>query len=278
MPVFNFDEASPLDTQIVSQYPANERAHRGQVGGAFRAEHDMTGRHKIPIGTAAQRPTADLIDGMLFFNKESGVLERREAGAWIEDFGFFAPGDLKPAAYSPLTVDLLRWIPCDGRAVLTTTYNRLFTKIGGAYNIQGGGDPGAGNFRVPNLGTYYPVGFKSGDAQVGALGATVGAHSITLAKEQLPADVLGSLTTAVRATIAIGPGRHNDVYYAVSAQNSIPNAVGLDAGFAGFKITDVTKFVDLESEFHQHSVIWLGTGQSHENRPLSVVIGWLIKT
>lgn len=59
---FDWDVDSPGDTDVVSQFPANERAARAAARGAFNAEHDAdgTGGHKVitlsqqsdPSGTA----------------------------------------------------------------------------------------------------------------------------------------------------------------------------------------------------------------------------------
>jgi microcystin-dependent protein len=48
------------------------------------------------------------------------------------------------------------WLTCDGSLVSTTTYAALFAVVGHKYN--GGVDPGAGQFRLPNLRRAFPAG------------------------------------------------------------------------------------------------------------------------
>lgn len=46
---FNFDEGKPGDSDIVSQFPANERAARAAMKAAYVAEHSInTGHHHLP--------------------------------------------------------------------------------------------------------------------------------------------------------------------------------------------------------------------------------------
>lgn len=50
------DPTRPLDTDIVSQYPTNERASRQAIQDIIGAEHNSTtGRHKIPTGSTSSR-------------------------------------------------------------------------------------------------------------------------------------------------------------------------------------------------------------------------------
>jgi hypothetical protein len=81
----NFDENNPGDSDLVSQFPANERAMRFQLGAVIGAEHDKeTGRHKFPAGDAAARNALiNIINGMFFVRNDlDGVVEARVDGAW----------------------------------------------------------------------------------------------------------------------------------------------------------------------------------------------------
>lgn len=68
------------------------------------------------------------------------------------------------------------WLLCDGSAVSETTYSALFAVIGHTF-----GDPGGGNFNVPNMRQRFPLG-KAASGTGSTLGGTGGAidhtHSI----------------------------------------------------------------------------------------------------
>lgn len=63
----------------------------------------------------------------------------------------FSPGMMIPFAGTSV---LSGWLFCDGSAVSTTTFSALFAIIGFTYN----GDPGGGNFNLPDLRGRYPRG------------------------------------------------------------------------------------------------------------------------
>lgn len=115
---------------------------------------------------------------------------------------------------------------CDGSVKSQSTYANLYAVVGAIYNTGG---EGAGNFRIPDLRTRVPVGYKSGDANFGTLGNSGGevTHALTGAENgphshtvvagdegssfgnQLPTDG-GSETT--RTTSSSGSGTpHNNL-------------------------------------------------------------------
>jgi microcystin-dependent protein len=61
---------------------------------------------------------------------------------------------------------------CDGQAVSQATYAALFAIIGTTY-----GDPGGGNFNVPDLRDRTIVGVSSGNSK--ALAQAIGANTVT---------------------------------------------------------------------------------------------------
>lgn len=67
------------------------------------------------------------------------------------------------------------WLAADGSSLLRATYPALFTAIGTAHGAADGT-----HFNLPNLQGVIPVGFKSGDATFGALGATGGQKTVNL--------------------------------------------------------------------------------------------------
>lgn len=75
------------------------------------------------------------------------------------------------------------YLLCSGAAISRITYATLFGVIGTTY---GSGD-GSTTFNIPDLQAYFPVGFKSGDANFGTLGGSGGSKTFTLATTNLPA-------------------------------------------------------------------------------------------
>ena len=70
---FNYDVTKPADTDIISQFPANERAARKAGQDSALVEHDATssGRHKIGVGDDAGRDAiTDWPIGALWLNTE----------------------------------------------------------------------------------------------------------------------------------------------------------------------------------------------------------------
>lgn len=56
MASFDIDASNPQDDDLVSQFPANERASRTAIDGTLEIEHDVaSGHHKLPGGTTAER-------------------------------------------------------------------------------------------------------------------------------------------------------------------------------------------------------------------------------
>lgn len=74
------------------------------------------------------------------------------------------------------------WLLCQGQAVSRTTYAALFAICSTTY---GSGD-GSTTFNLPNLQGNVPVGYKSGDANFGTLGATGGEKTHVLTTTEIP--------------------------------------------------------------------------------------------
>ena len=71
-----WDEGKPTDNDIVSQFPANERAARSAAASAHELEHDDNdGRHKFTVGnTAARDAITSWSKGALFVNTSAGAV------------------------------------------------------------------------------------------------------------------------------------------------------------------------------------------------------------
>lgn len=75
-PPFNPNESSPGDSDIVSQYPANERTFRDIIEDWINTEHSPSGHHKIPINTTAGLAgISDWVVGSIGFDSDLNVLK-----------------------------------------------------------------------------------------------------------------------------------------------------------------------------------------------------------
>lgn len=255
MPDFNFDETSPLDSSLVSQYPANERAHRTAVANWVDIEHHETGRHNLPAGDLSARDAlADKELGIWFLGTDGSLLERYNGSGW-DGLGLFRPGMMIPTAFLP-SAEPRGWLECTGQAVSTTTFAALFAAIGATWDVQGGGSPGAGLFRVPDLQGRVPIGFDAGgdvDGDYTAMAGEWGSKTHVLVEAEIPAHTHPGTTD---------PGPPIGDVLAVTADGGITRfSPSNDNTFTIPFTTDPT-----------------GGGLKHENRQLSVVTGWLIKT
>lgn len=93
---FNYDETKPGDSDVVSQFPANERAARNTVKAALAVEHDTAeGRHKFGVGnTAARDAITTWVDGAVWFNTTDArnIVQVRSSSAWLNASSEFAAG------------------------------------------------------------------------------------------------------------------------------------------------------------------------------------------
>jgi microcystin-dependent protein len=171
---FDIDTASPPDNQIVSQFPAAERAHRVQLENIVTAEHnEATGLHVFPQGTIANRDAmSPKVAGMVHFAYSGTISQRNTLGLGWNEYGVHRPGDVKIVAYSSVPD---RWVLCDGTKYdgAAADYADLFAAIGTTYNT--GGEVGD-EFRVPNMGGKAIFGWKSGGDSEGDF-ASVGETS-----------------------------------------------------------------------------------------------------
>jgi microcystin-dependent protein len=88
------------------------------------------------------------------------------------------------------------FLECNGQAVSQSTYADLFAIIGTTY-----GDPGGGNFNVPDLQDNVPVGKSPGKA----LASTGGANTVAVTAS---GNVAGSTANATLSTPQLAPHSH----------------------------------------------------------------------
>lgn len=106
-------------------------------------------------------------------NKKKKVKKSNLGGASIPSGVIMAfGGDTAPTG----------WLLCDGSAVSEATYAALFAIIAYTY-----GNPGGGNFNLPNLKGKIPVGKNAAETEFDTLGETGGAKTHTLITDEMPA-------------------------------------------------------------------------------------------
>src|SRR5210317_1695912 len=106
------------------------------------------------------------------------------------------------------------FLECNGQSVSQSTYAALYAIIGTTY-----GDPGGGNFNVPDLADNVPVGKSPGKA----LASTGGANTVTVTAS---GNVGGSTANATLSTAQLASHAHP-----VRAGTAAPNNVGGTAAF-----------------------------------------------
>lgn len=183
-PPFNINQSSPGDSDIVSQYPLNERTTRDIIESWLLIDHNNLGQHakvSIPWAAAPAAPGSNLT---LFYVDTSGVFHAIDA-SYDRVIGL-PPGSVIYTAGSSLDAGFLA---PDGSAVSRTVFSSLFSRIGTTYGV---GD-GSTTFNLPKINgrviaaeddgttlsaTYY------GTAPV--LGAKGGVDHFTILQANLP--------------------------------------------------------------------------------------------
>ncbi|GAG33176.1 unnamed protein product, partial [marine sediment metagenome] len=120
--------------------------------------------------------------------------------------------------YAPATGVPDGYLECIGQAVSIASYGDLAVLLGITY-----GNPGGGNFQLPDLRTHVPAGFSTGDPDFGTVGQTGGARTHALTEAEMPAHKhygFGEAFTFDLGRIAPGGakngskgGQDNDNYY-----------------------------------------------------------------
>jgi microcystin-dependent protein len=142
---------------------------------------------------------------------------------------FRAVGDIKHSAQSG---DHNGWLKCDGRELSTTSYAELFAVIGTSF-----GTNGAGTFKLPDCRSRVMGAIGQGATLTNrTLGDKVGAESVTLTTNELPAHThTGTTDSSGSHTHTINdPGHtHSQTTINDDFNNSGANPPGFTADSAG---------------------------------------------
>lgn len=146
----------------------------------------------LDSSTIANRPSAAAALKGTFFEPTDlpGYLYLSNGADWIE----VAPG----MGSIPIGSSLdwwaatdpgdTRFVRMDGRALSSTTYAELFSRLGNTYdNFRGASAPGAGLFRIPNLAGLTVVGVGTGNGLTNrVLGTSGGEEYHQLSVGEMP--------------------------------------------------------------------------------------------
>lgn len=142
------------------------------------------------------------------------------------------------------------WKKCDGSAISQTTFAALFAVIGLSF-----GNPGGGNFSLPDMRGRAPIGVGAGSGLTArALGASLGEENHPITQAEMAAH-----THTVQVTVpSLSPGAVGAVANVAPNANAASNAT-------------ITSNVGTTSN--------IGSGTAHNTMQPSLAIGeWYIKT
>ena len=173
----DIDVTKPADTDVIADYPTEERDHRTDLQTLIATEHyeGASGNDRHKIGVYANDAARDAVitspaSGNFAFQVGSspGANAPRMTALGFHDGtdwhkGYFIPtGTVLNVAFNPATPPE-GFLACNGANVSKTTYADLFAVIGTAFDEQDGvAAPGGSEFRVPLLGGHTVVGLTAG--------------------------------------------------------------------------------------------------------------------
>lgn len=158
------------------------------------------------------------------------------------------------------------WLPCDGRALSRTEYSRLFSAI----ETRFGAGNGSTTFNLPNMLSRYPMGA----GQHISPGMNFGSNTRTLLTSNLPrhSHDAGDLS------VGQGGSHSHTINY---RQTNAVSGTGLNLYRPATNEDGVSGQGVSSQSSHTHSISGstgdTGTGQSFDNRPLSLTLTWIIK-
>ena len=147
---------------------------------------------------------------------------------------------------------------CDGQAVSTSTYAALFAIIGYTY-----GNPGGGNFNVPDLQDRTICGVSAGNSK--SLAQAVGANTVTPT-----GNVGGNAASTTLATTQIPSHTHTSGTQMGATSNFGPQG-GSSAGSMNTGATG-------GGQGHTHTLSATFTGSANSVLQPTLVLNYIIKT
>jgi microcystin-dependent protein len=239
-----------------------------------------TGALKVEKGTeAAANPTAPSLSEsssirifkLGIVNVDGGTItgiedERVIGGARTTQS--YITGEIKCVAFLG---EIEGWLDCDGGLSSRTEEADLFARIGTLY---GAGD-GSTTFARPDFRERTPVGYKTGSAEFGTLGATHGVKKHQLSEAELPAHVHDNSHNHSSG----GSHNHNgDMRAFTDIGSNKTIAPGGDGATPGYDVANTSNPGGEHSHSYSGNTGSAGSNEEHQNIQPSIAVRWIIKT
>lgn len=193
-PPFNISQATPGDSDIVSQYPSNERTNRDVIESWLLVNHNNLGQHKyveLPYTALVDTPAGQANVTTLYAD-QYGALHILKGT--VDEYASVPPGSIIYMVTTDNTTLYNGYLWPNGAAVSRATFADLFSKIGTQFGI---GD-GSTTFNLPDIrgrilaatntlgGTSDTNRISSGSIDGTTQGSAGGTQSYTLLGTNLP--------------------------------------------------------------------------------------------
>lgn len=273
-PPFSLGVTVPGDSDIVSQFPLNERGSRDIIQSWLLANHDVNGNHpviKMPYqGSTPATPAASIIT---VYADVNGRLKFVFPDATV---GFVG---LPPSAVIFVAKTLgapVGYLVADGSAVSRSTYADLFAEIGVTY---GSGD-GSTTFNLPNIKGRVIAGEDAAGTNLSAAGFGGVATISTVGGNQTQTLLLTQIPTGITSPVSVVSGARNFLVAPTTGFGIGPFSVASGgASFVGQAFSQGAALVT------DNTVTSTGTatsnntsGLAHPNVQPTIILRALIKT
>lgn len=271
-PPFSLSTSTPGDSDIVSQFPLDERTLRDIIQSWLLIDHNNLGNHvkvTMPWGTPPATPLASTNayytnpDGNLAVIDPTG--SARYVGPPVGSV-FFHTTATPPVGY----------LIADGSAVSRATFSALFAAIGTTY----GAGNGSTTFNLPNITGRVIAGVDNAGVTLNAAGlgttaiiAAVGGSQVnTLTLAQIPTGITSSGSNTINVTPPSGR------FVITSGNSTILDFNPQNA--AGFRVGDNTS-TNTQAVFSGNNTIGVTSnntsGNAHPNVQPTIVLLPVIK-
>lgn len=142
-PPFSISTSTPGDSDIVSQFPLNERQMRDIIQQWILANHDSNGNHPLVVMPWGSTPTTPGASKTTLFMDSIGRLKYVDPTGTVFNVGM-PPGAV---IFSASSVTPGGFLVADGSAVSRSTFADLFTAIAVLY----GSGNGSTTFNLPDI-------------------------------------------------------------------------------------------------------------------------------
>lgn len=190
------------------------------------------------------------------------------------------PGELKlwPDDQLPALVDYGHWDWADGGILAIATYPKAAANIANAWRTHGGKpDPGAGNFRKPDLRGLTPVGMDAMPGQAAGTRANRVARAAALVLAAVSGEEVHAVTQGEMPSHGHGVSDPSHVHAAsTDAWRTDP------AGFHNNVMNPVHELfsiatISISAAFTGIGIAANGGGGAHETMQPSVFVPWIVK-